>query len=115
MAKLPKKVQSELDALDDAAGKWVAEVDWRTQLLMLSDMSTKFSGRRISGPAGAELRMLILRQRALIDRWVRQAYVEGVLAGLGKKLTDEGRKAFESTLYAEFDARALADKEGETP
>lgn len=79
----------DLLALDAAAEEWADIVEWRGQLNLLAHMSTVFAGKRVTGPGGAELKLLILRQKAMIDRWVRQAYVEGYFAGSGHKLTPE--------------------------
>ena len=92
--KLTKaEVAAKMARLDELTGQWTEDVGWREQLDQLAAMSTGFAGRRTAGPGGAELKMLILRQRNLFDRWVRQAYIEGVLAGMGKRLTPAGRTA----------------------
>jgi len=70
-----------LAALDANTQTWCDHVGWKEQLDQLAQMSAAFAGGRAKGPSGAELRMLILRQRSLIDRWVRQAFAEGFLAG----------------------------------
>ncbi len=69
---------AKLDRLTDA---WVEDAGWRDQLNLLCDMSLGFAGPRLKQSGGAELRMLILRQRSMIDRWVRQAYLEGLVNG----------------------------------
>lgn len=68
-------------ALDALTESWVAEVGWRDQLEQLAHTSLSFAGPRLLGPGGPALKMLVLRQRNLIDRWVRQAYLEGLIAG----------------------------------
>lgn len=94
LTKADKAAKEGLDRLDAFVAEWVEEIGWREQLDMLAHMSSGFAGpRRIKGPGGAELKMLILRQRSLIDRWVKQAYLEGTLAGMGKKFSDLGRAA----------------------
>lgn len=98
MTKARAKPKDYLERLDEFTDQWAQMVGWREQLDMLASMSTGFAGpRRINGPGGPELRMLILRQRNLIDRWVRQAYLEGTMNGMGKKLTPAGRAALAST------------------
>lgn len=72
---------ANLAILDENAELWAQHVGWREQLDQLAAMSTAFAGKRVEGPGGAELRLLILRQRNLIDRWVRQAFAEGFVAG----------------------------------
>lgn len=93
-----EQVARELAALDEAADQWATMVGWREQLDQLATMSAGFAGRRVSGPGGAELKMLILRQRNLIDRWVRQAHIEGIVAGSGSKLSAQDRAKVEASV-----------------
>lgn len=73
-------VLSDLADLDKATELWAQEVGWREQLSQITKISEGIAGSRAIGQGGAELRMMILRQRSLIDRWVRQAFSEGLLA-----------------------------------
>ena len=73
-------VLSDLADLDKATELWAQEVGWREQLSQITKISEGIAGSRAIGQGGADLRMMILRQRSLIDRWVRQAFSEGLLA-----------------------------------
>lgn len=85
MTKEDEKVNSEIAKLEAFAEEWVSTVGWREQLNMIAAMSTTFAGNRVKGPGGPECKMLILRQRNMIDRWVRQAFIEGLMAGLDSR------------------------------
>jgi len=75
-------VKAAMAALDQLTEQWAQRVGWRAELNNLTSVSRSLAGpSKLSGPRGAELEMLILRQRNLIDRWVRQAYAEGAMAG----------------------------------
>lgn len=89
----PTSAEEELAAFDPLVDEWTVEINWRVQLDQLAGMSTRFAGKRVSGPGGPECKMLILRQRNLFDRLCRQAYLEGIFRGQGLKFTAEGRDA----------------------
>jgi len=96
MTKLSKsKIDKELAPFDAQIALWCEEVGLRDQLDMLASMSTTFAGNRAKpGVKGsAECRMLILRQRGAIEAWIRQAYLEGLIFGLGHKMNERGRTA----------------------
>lgn len=73
-------IVGDISDLDRAAEAWAQGVGWRAQLDQMAQIATGIAGKRVDGPAGAELKMMILRQRNLIDRWVRQAFCEGLVA-----------------------------------
>jgi len=77
--------KAAMAAIDQLTERWAQRVGWREELDQLADASRAMAGKaRLAGPGGASLEMLILRQRNLIDRWVRQAYAEGVLKGMDR-------------------------------
>lgn len=74
------EVASDLSDLDAAAEAWAVSVGWREQLEQLTAITRSVAGARLEGDGGADLKMMVLRQRNLFDRWVRQAFTEGLMA-----------------------------------
>lgn len=95
------ETMAALASIDAAAEQWAERAGWRQELDQLAEMSRKFAGARLLKPGASELEMLILRQRGLIDRWVRQAFAEGVLAAPPRSLwqsIDTARKVVDETV-----------------
>lgn len=73
-------VARALSGLDAAAEAWVKVAGWDEELAILQALVISMAGRqRVEN--SSHLRGLIRRHGQLTDRWVREAYIEGFLAG----------------------------------
>lgn len=78
-AEADAQAEALLAEWDRLADQWI-NATAKEGLETVFQVSERIAGNRLDGPGGSELRMLLLRQRALIKRWMKEAFAEGAAA-----------------------------------